>query len=1814
MINKKFITVILLSTIFSIPLMAQSYSTLWEHFGKAHDKDLPKEELAILSRIKDKARGDKAYGQLLKAELQTVSVQSLLSPDSLDSQLEHYKKLAASTDDIVLNAVYCSTLGHIYKSYWNVLDIENDSVQAISARYYKQSLRHPKLLAAAKAGTYEPLVVDGNNSLMFDDDLLHVLAMEAQEYGIMHDYYKSVGNRRAACISALYQLQKERTDEVRLTTKSKYLASIDSLIHEYQDLPECGELAIEHFNFMDAATDASAQEKIEYIDYALIHWPTWPRMAVLKNARSRITLPSFHAVIPKTLATPGTAIPVYITSLTHLDRLNVNVYKVNITGADRFDPNDANDYKLLRSKLSERPVYSDSKVYYGLPDYLEVRDTLTIAPLSVGVYMAEFTTGNNNVPVERVMINISNLRLISMNMPGNKMRMAVVNATTGKPIAGAKINIKFRGWKNRKWQEDELTLTTEKDGEVSFSSTLPPTEYLITTDADKAFPWQNIGYMMWQVGNNKADRTVINNAKLYTDRVIYRPSQKVKVAVLAYDSYSREVWKAAEKRTVRLTLRNAKYEKVAEKNVVTDEWGVASAEFDLPDDGNTGYFSITASIADNAVGSCSFSVEEYKRPTFIVEFDEYKDAYGEGDTIVVTGRAKTYSGVAVQNAKMKYNVRSNYMFWRYFGNNNTSREYYRGEAVTDSEGAFSIKVPIQMPDNRNIGNRFARVAVDATVTDKAGESRSAKSYYPLSDKPTAFVLADFDDKQCREQQKTFKFAYLNNAGKEIDADMTYSIDGGTPVALKTNTDTQLNLSGIASGRHTLTAFCEKDTLKQDFIVFSLKDTKAPVDTAAWCYSTAGQESLYAMKEGVAEQIQIGTSKDDQTLFYAIATDSTLLESGQTVLSNKLINRSFKYKKEWGDGIAIRYTWVRDGELYSFEQRFARPTMENKLTVEWKTFRDRLTPGQKEEWTMTVKDADGKPAKAQVMAVMYDKSLDALIPHNWSFDHIVSFNPPTILDMARYDKRQVNLYGEQKFKPLTEPRLDFSHLDIPEIFSDNAADEIFITGYGRPKGGRRPMMTARAMNLMAKVQVGGGSNEAVEEVAYDAAAESSANQKTMTMPTEEVDAQPTVSVRENLNETAFFMPQLITDNAGNAAVKFTLPESVTTWRFMSLAHDRQMNVGSLVGEVIAQKKLMIQPNMPRFIREGDKAQMSAMIINNCKNDLSGKATLQLINPSDDKIAAVCESNFSVRVGQQTSVKFEIPDNLAADVYICKVTAQTTGCSDGEQHLLPILSNNVEVTTTRAFTQVKPSEKTIDLNALYGSNSTKESLKVEYTNNPAWLMIEALPAVGKPDAENAISLATALYANSITARLKEQLPSDTALNKLSGVSADILIGRLANLQNYNGSFSWFNGMQPSPYVTEAVAKLLARMKHLGLAEKSINPMLDKAMKYLDKEMGVYVASLKKLEKTSKIKPILSDMACDYLYIQAISGSEIAGNAASNAGYLLSLIDKTSQKLTIYGKANMAVILAKHPVQTNKTMAKQLLESVRQYTVKTEEMGRYFDTPKARYSWRDYKIPTQTAAIEALQALEPDDRQTIADMQQWLLQEKHTQQWNTPLNSASAIYAFFNGWNFKNKTNSVAEQTKAVEATRLYVDNSLLTGGTSVEGKGYFSKTLTGRHSTFKAVKTSDNISWGAVYATCTQPMEDVQDAGESISVKREILDEKGNKLTSVPAVGQKLKVRLTVVAHRDLDFVEITDNRAACLEPVNQTSGYGRGYFESPRDNKTVFYFDKLAKGKHVVETDYYVDRAGSYKSGIVTAKCLYAPEFQARGKAFNIEIK
>lgn len=1793
-------------------LFADSYSSLWKKVSTAEQKDLPQDKLEVLQTISSKALAEKEWGHLIKAELNIISTQGEITPDSVAPMVNdlHKKALSAERVDPVLAAVYNTCLGSIYEEKWINIPSAVIPKDQVSHDYYAKALANLEILANAKARAYEPLLLDGSTSLVFDNDLLHVVAFQAKEYQLAHDWYKAHGNRPAACLSAYYQIQKERFEDVKEVKKSKYTARLDSLIHEYMDLPEAGEVAIERFNFMHSATDASAQEKVEYIDYALRTWPTWPRMAVLRNARSRITLPSFHAYFKETTVLPDKEIPVYITSLVNLQNLHVTVTKLKMNGADDFDPSNEQDMKLIRSLKEDTPVFEDNIEYYGLPDYKEVRDTMMIKPLSLGVYLVEFTTNNNQVPTERTLLRVTNLRLLDMDMPNKQVRLIVVNATDGKPVDGAKIALKFREWKNRKYQESEEVLRTEKNGEVTFSSTIRPYQYRVTTPNDNAMHWTSINASWTEPAKNREDKH--EECEIYTDRAIYRPGQKVHASIIAFDN---EMYEGRSKAKVDVNVyfkvEDEEGNTIFEKKEKTDEWGVATIEFDLPKSvGRTGRFEIHAEIG-KAFEYKSIRVEEYKRPTFIVDIEEYKDKYKDGDTIVVVGHAKTYAGVPVQGAKVKYNYStSTASWWRVYAKSVDYGSSDSNETTTKADGSFEMRIPIVKPAGESPRYRsFYSVNINADVTSLSGETRSGHLALPLSDKETALVISDLPEKVCKEQLPEVVLRYLNNAGQPVEATVSYDIDGKNRTQASANEVVKIDFASIAEGEHTLNLYCNGDSVSQKFVYFSLDDKAPVVETDDWFYDTVGEYSgTMNFKDNEPVRMQIGTSRQDQTIFYAIVTGTDIIEEGSFVLSNANMNREISYKEEWGDGIAMRYSWVRDGKMYTHAQRLHKPEIDRKLTLEWSTFRNKLQPGQKEEWTISVKNPDGTPAKAHMLATIYDKSLDALVAHNWNLYLPVYTFTPSIGASQRNIDTSAMLYGEQNFRPQNEPALEYYRFDIP--YFNYLLNTARVYGAGHP---RRLLTKAAPMAMMAK---GDAMNLGVAVMQEDAAALEEVvvagygTQKKTAMldsatengGTEDVD----IPVRTNLNETAAYLPELVTDKNGNVAIKFTLPESLTTWRFLGLAHDKNMYNGTISGEAIAQKQLMVQPNMPRFLREGDKGEIVSTITNTTDKAVTGTATMVVKNAEKENVISSQKVAFNVAANHTTNVKFTLPENLPADMYVVKIVAQSKIFSDGEQQYVPVLSDKELITTTRAITQVKPGEKVIDLNKLFGKGASNESVTVEYTNNPAWLMIDALPAVIKEckDDQNSVSLSTALYAATLARAIKNavkdvELDADSLFDTMKQLNAG-----LATLQNEDGSFSWWPSMPGSNYITVSVVRNLVRLDHLLGTQQENTEIIKKAMNYLAKEISKEVVELKKLDKNNKKNILPSELAMDYLYLQALREATLSKTQIQDVEYLMSLLESRSKELTIYGKSNLAVAFALMKDGGNKQKAKELMESAVQYSVATEEMGRYFDTPKAQYSWRSYKIPTETAAIEALMAVRPDDAVTIAQMRQWLLNEKRTQQWDTPINTTSAIYAFLN--------ENLEALDDVAEPAKVKLDNKVFF--TSGEKKGYFKTTEKGHYNTLTIEKNSTGMSWGAVYTQAMQKVSDVEVSDENqLKIVREVLTLDGKEAKELN-VGDKVKVRLTITAGRDYDFVEVVDNRAACLEPANQISGYRWGYYACPGDQKTSFYYNMLSKGTHVIETEYFVDRAGTYQSGLATARCAYAPEFSARDKAITLTIK
>ena len=762
----------------------------------------------------------------------------------------------------------------------------------------------------------------------------------------------------------------------------------------------------------------------------------------------------------------------------------------------------------------------------------------------------------------------------------------------------------------------------------------------------------------------------------------------------------------------------------------------------------------------------------------------------------------------------------------------------------------------------------------------------------------------------------------------------------------------------------------------------------------------------------------------------------------------------------------------------------------------------------------------------------------------------------------------------------------------------------------------------------------------------------------------LETEQTMTLRENFAETAFFYPDLRTDSTGTVRLVFTVPDALTQWKFRGLAHTRHMDYGLLQAETRTEKPFMIQPNLPRFLRRGDETSLAASLINLSTEEVKGAVRLELVNPMDESVVYQAVQDFQVKAGETGSVRFTFPVNMDGEVLICRMKAEAGEFSDGEQHYLPVLTDKQWMTETLSL-QVKGGEsQEVSLKDLFnGQSKTAQNrqLTIELTSTPIWYAVQALPVVGNPQQDDAFSWASAYYANAVARKIVELNPQIQPVFeawKKQGVKKETLwseleknqelksvllaetpwlaqaadeqeqrqrigllfdlntmnyrmgqtVEKLKALQKGDGSWSWFNGMQGSRLVTTQVMELLARLKSMHImADVQVAGMYLKGLNYLEKAFCQEYENLKKNEARNKSPQWPSELAVRYLYIASLDA--VAGGKVNKAAkeYMTSKLENRSATYSIYEKALIARILQ---AQGKRTQAEILVRSIKEYTVVTPEMGRYFDTPKAGYAWNGYRIPTQVAAMEAIQHVEKDEKM-LEEMKRWLLKQKQVQCWNTPLATADAVYAL------------LSDGMASTESGQMQAVAGNVTLETPKDGLGCISHTLSGAEAEVKTLTVSHTgkaAGWGAVYAQYLEDMDRVKAfEGKGLQVSREYIY-KGKTLSAKEKlqVGDKLTVRLTLRADRDMDFVCLKDERAACMEPVRQISGYewsdGLGRYRVSGDAATTFFMDHLRKGTYVIEYEVHVDRSGVYQAGTSEIRSVYAPEFGSHTEGYTLYIE
>ena len=1883
--------VLLVMSVFA-PMQAQTYDNLWKELEVLERKDLPKSVISEAMKIYDKAKAEQNVPQMMKAYLTAMQYRSLLTPDSLKVDMNGLEQWASQTGSMEDKAILYSILGEMTmpadvkkglgylqaslkdKDRLLLIPVEKlrpmvrvgeaskryfrDNLYNLLARRAIQIMQQYRWQAAAKANQTNSLPADMTDMDQFvtyqfvpvsDCDLT---AAVMQTYQSLLKAYDTETEREGWLLTGIDALNYLYRNFSGNFSNDVCQQELRKWIHTYPAVKTVPEAYLALAQFLQYQNNQV--ERLRIVREGIAGYPRYEGINQLKNIEKEILNASLSLEIAT--AYPGEQQSVKV-NYKNLTGITLQLYKVNLPVTSAVLQNRTTHFESKYARLQREEHFSLKPT----TDYLNVDTTLTIQAPQAGIYFLKAVPDGKKGVSDGTLMNVTALKTIYRPLPDGTLELVVVDAVSGQPVSEAEVTIyteKGGGY------SPQQTYQADKQGTLKLDF-LNSNKYWYNahTAADNAMPILNLWKNDYYYKESKRKEVL----QLFTDRSIYRPGQTVYVSGLAYEMEKDSTRVLADKKYT-VSLYDANNNETGKVEVRTNGFGSFSGQFVLPSPCLTGYFSLRA--ADTSV---SFKVEEYKRPTFDVTFEPVKVEYQVGDSIEVVGMAKTFAGAPVQDARVHYNISRSYAWvWRFMGRGSARWE---GEAMTDADGKFSVPVHFEIDsDRRESPLWYYTYNIQADVTDGAGETQQANLSLPLGSTSMVLNMDNLPDNLVKEKKLEIKLTAMNLSGEPVDTPVTYQVvemeeqkDGQEKEGRKVLTGTvEANKSfvpeaiyALPSGNYRL-KLSAKDTqgrectASKNFLLFSLNDKRPPFVITDWFY----QDGLEFDAASPAT-VYIGSSEKNVYLLYDVFAGNKRLESKRIELSDSVVSFRFPYKKEYGDGILVSMAFVKDGRLYSHNARIMKPAPEKKLQLKWTTFRDKLRPGQQEEWKLTVLYPDGSPAEAEMLATMYDASLDKIYSaHKLDFGVDFHYVVPLTYWNTSY-MRNAYLYVDFPLKRLRAVPLEYSELIIPST----GRMEAMVVGYG---GSPRATL-AGALKIRGRSAANAVMNqEAVTDmVLQEEMVETSAQEKVEMGSSEELAETGDIQIRENFAETAFFYPQLRTNEKGEVSISFVLPESLTRWTFMGLAHTRNVDYGKIEATATASKEFMLQPNMPRFVRVGDKANIAASLMNLSDKGVKGTVRMELFNPETEKVFYSQKQKFDVKGGETGHVNFtfEVSDKYA--VMACRMVADGDTFSDGEQRYIPILTDKQWVTETVPLNVNGEGAHTFSLENLFNKHSktaSEQRLTVEFTAHPAWYVVQALPVVANPQNEDALSWATAYYAHSLAAfivkenprikqvfdswkaqggtketfmsnlqknqELKNILLAETPwlteatneaeqkqriatlfdLNTMNSQLA-VSVEKLGELQNADGAWSWYKGMQGSRYVTTQVMEMLVRLNALTHqdADSRMQPMIQKGFEYLGKQAAEEYKSMKEAEKKGAVGLRPSEQVLRYLYICALDGKAPVDEKVNR--YFIDKLSGEGKELTIYGKALGAIILQ----QAGKVAeARLFMQSLMEYSVVTDEMGRYFDTPKARYSWFSYKIPTEVAAMEAIQRITKDTK-AIDEMKRWLLKQKQTQTWETPIATADAVYALMaTGASDLLANTGGVEITLGKEVIRTPADNAI----------GYIKKTVSGDVMNIKKVsvdKEGTGMGWGAVYAQYLESMDQIGEQGNGLSVSRQLY--KGDEALNESAplkVGDRITVRLTVKADRDMDFVQIKDDRAACMEPLQAVSGFrwgnGLGYYQATKDASTQFFIDQMRKGTYVIEYQVYVNRTGEYQAGIATVQSAYAPEFGGHTRGYRVMVE
>lgn len=1768
-----------------------------------------------------KADKKKDYQNFIDGFIRYSIAKSHISQDYVPQIIHTTDSLAAAMDDKRFQAVlYCLELKmleafynekpYVYSSRTEMADTVPGDIREWSNRNFidravvlaENILAEKDILAKEKVDNFKTIINVPKEGKEFAPTLFDALAYETLEYlngfkymksyiyptqrladskfyiqvpkisdekiiNLQHAYFKALLTLHSNDIPAYIYAELKRLSAIKWIKsnnpdKDAADPQLKKLYRQFADSKYSTEILILLLNDREISEQwyQTAQEHVKrYADY--------PRINLIKNYINKCEEQTVK-LTAENWWLPSDSIRMDV-SARNLNKFNVNIYRV-YSDTPQYD------------KLSElgSPVYTQT---YPIKSngILSSNDKIQLPPLDCGRYLltVNFTDkkGDTITTTSQKIFSVSNLTTFYHKV-NDEQRLYVVRADNGQPVTNA------------------LLTFTENGKEVQRQRINRYGYAVIDRKAGKCNGYATLGNdtVPFEFYTAYAQRESLSG-NIYTDLKVYRPGDIVKFSAIVFHSGKKNV--PAKDETVNITLTNPNGKKVAEMTMLTDAFGRIDSTFTTEKEGITGYYNILIKNSDNKyITASSVQVSEYKAPTFYISYDKERSNLATTDSVCLKGTVMTYSQFPIANATISYSILPQSL--------NDDLGSATGTTMTDTQGNWAILLPQNIFKSTE---KWGIFQLKLTATSENGESQTMSEILRIGNRN--MLQFGIKEKYLNEQPILFPITAYNLYDEMVNVDCYYHVvaDKDTVASGTLNTKNPvIDLTALKSGKYQLIVQLAKELNKvydisNDIILYRNSDSIPPVETILW----TTQDTL-TCNEDNSFSLNLGSTADNY-FFYTIYNGEKVIvdswrfkEKGFSTFSDKaeFSNDSKTY---------LELTAIHNRKEETVTIELLPPTPRDTVCIKLETFRDNIVPGSRETWKLRIADNKGKNYKGAVLANMYDAALNNIANNTWSIYLTTSFSPFRSYTASWPYYYPLTIQASSTYKYLSAPNIVEPKLNFYEQFM--ASNNIVY----------KTLSLHRA------------------EYVYSAGVQSSTRASKL-----EADAvapetvSTTMDFRDPDIKTAFFLPALVSNENGEVVISFDVPNRNTQWQFSAIAYTEDMKYDVINRLITANKPLMVQPNMPRFVRIGDTLTVKATVMNNTDTETTAKVRVEFFTPKDNKVVSKTDVTLTLPAKGSDIIAFDMSIDEKYDYLGYRIKADNGTNSDGEQNIIAVLPSTTNVVEAEPFYMTAEQKSAKWELPKFGQEG---KITFEYCDNPVWYCVTALPSVVS-SSETASAFITNYYATVMadnivrsntqiaeaikkwndTKEQKSNLQKNAELKTISlentpwlddAESETAMMSKLADLtdaatleyrkqkaltslkdlQNADGGFSWFKNSESSVYITQTVVDYFGRLKELGYFDNNVlaADILKKAVDYLDNQV---IEDLKKAKEPEK----LYGGYFDYLYIRMLHNDiPLPKELAPVKTKTLESVEKNWGNYSIPMKAETAILLANCDKEKS---AAAIVESLRQYTVKTDNRGIYWDV-------NGNKVNIAANALQAFNKVNPEDKD-IDRIRLWLLQQKETQNWGTSANACDAIYAVLatgSSW--------VNSERKAPE---IKVGNTKIETENADNYFGYIKRSFD--YGTLKGNKLSvkrygDNPAWGAVYCQYNAPMKEVQQqSATDVQVNKEfyLYDEAG-KLIGKPAntfkVGDRVQVRVTVKTARDLDFVALTDDRAACFEPVDQLPVYSwkegiRSYRET-RDSATNIFITRLTKGTYVMTYDVFVNNVGTYNSGIATVQCQYAPQ-------------